>query len=95
MHQPVKVAKFQTDTLPNREHLPHCMIWVHDRATDSEPWAGQYRGIVLEPMAAAFDGPWDLSTKSNPLNARGYPAAIGLEPNAPTKLNCSISVENL
>jgi galactose mutarotase-like enzyme len=79
----------------NRELLPHCMIWVHDRAIDSEPWAGQYRGIGLEPMAAAFDGPWDLSTKSNPLNARGYPTAIGLEPNAPTKLNCSISVENL
>ena len=79
----------------SREHLPHCMIWIHDRGIDSEPWAGQYRGIGLEPMAAAFDGPWDLSTKSNPLNTKGFPTAIRLEPNAPTKLNCSISIEDL
>ena len=79
----------------NREQLPHCMVWIHDRGIDSEPWAGQYRGVGLEPMAAAFDGPWDLSTKSNPLNAKGYTTAIKLEPNAATRLSCSISVEDI
>ena len=79
----------------SREHLPHCMLWIHDRGIAAEPWADQYRGVGLEPMAAAFDGPWSLSAKANPLTARGYPTAIRLEPDAPATLLCSISAEDL
>jgi len=79
----------------DREHLPHCLIWIHDRGIKSEPWSGQYRGLGIEPMAAAFDGPWELSAKPNPLSARGYPTTLRLEPNSPRKLDCSIRVEGI
>jgi hypothetical protein len=79
----------------NREQLPHCMMWMHDRGSDAEPWAGRYRGLGLEPMAAAFDGPWSLSVGPNPLNAAGYATSVLIRPHATAQLTCALAVAEL
>jgi len=76
----------------SRDLLPHCLMWIHDRGLDAKPWNGRYRGLGVEPLAAAFDGSWNLSAGSNPLSAQGYATSIGVEPGEPVVLNCAISV---
>ncbi len=77
----------------DRRHLPHAMLWLHDRATDDMPWNGRYRGLGIEPMAACFDGPWRVSAGDNPLAAAGFPTAVEVDPARDTALWCSLSVE--
>jgi hypothetical protein len=76
----------------SRSLLPHCMVWIHDRGLDSLPWEGRFRGLGLEPMAAAFDGPCELSVGPNPLTALGFPTSLLLSAENPTELYCSLTV---
>lgn len=78
-----------------RTLLPHCMVWIHDRGADLEPWAGRFRGLGLEPVASAFDGPWELSASPNPLSALGFPTAVLLRTESPTRLQCSLWAREL
>lgn len=76
----------------SRPTLPHCMMWIHDRGADGKPWGGRYRGLGLEPLAAAFDGPARFSAAPNPLAAAGFATAVDLTPDAATTLTCALSV---
>jgi hypothetical protein len=76
----------------SRTLLPHCMAWIHDRGLDPHPWEGRFRGLGLEPMASAFDGPWELSVGPNPLNALGFATSLLLPAKRPTELHCSLTV---
>ena len=78
-----------------RDLLPHCLMWVHDRGIDVPPWNGSYRGLGIEPLAAAFDAPWAVSLGENPLAAAGYPTALELSPGLPVELYCELSVAAL
>jgi hypothetical protein len=78
----------------SRDHLPHCMMWVHDRGLDTPPWGGGYRGVGLEPLASAFDGPWLLSAGANPLERRGYRTCLALEPGSPMLLHLDMAVSS-
>jgi hypothetical protein len=77
----------------SREHLPHCLLWLHDRALDEPPWGGRFRGLGLEPMAACFDGPWALSAGDNPLAREGLRTGLDIEPGRAVELWCRLSVE--
>ncbi len=74
----------------SRALLPHCMVWIHDRGSDQEPWSGRFRGLGIEPVASAFDGPWEFSAGSNPLNEMGFATSVLLHPENPTQLHCSL-----
>jgi hypothetical protein len=76
----------------SRTLLPHCMIWIHDRGLDMDPWTGRFRGLGLEPIASAFDGPWELSAGPNPLRDLGFPTSVFLPVESPTELYCSLTV---
>jgi galactose mutarotase-like enzyme len=78
-----------------RDLLPHCLLWIHDRGIDVPPWNGSYRGIGIEPMAAAFDAPWAVSVGDNPLNAAGFPTALEVSLGRPVELYCEMSVATL
>ncbi|KKC32257.1 hypothetical protein [Devosia psychrophila] len=67
-----------------RTLLPSLQIWHTDRGVDVPPWNGQYRGLGLEPIAAAFDLHDDASVGPNPINARGVATSIAIHPDAPT-----------
>lgn len=75
----------------DRTLLPSLQIWHTDRGIEGPPWHGQYRGLGLEPMAAAFDLHDDASTGANPINARGVATAITLGPDAPTTIRHAVS----
>lgn len=77
----------------DREALPHCMLWIHDRGLDGKPWSGRYRGLGVEPLAAAFDGPVSLSAGHNPLAQEGFGTAISLAPGQPTEIGLTLKVE--
>ena len=79
----------------DRSVLPSLMLWISDRALESSPWNGTYRGLGVEPIAAAFDLPGDVSSGPNPLSDRGIPTAIDLHPDRPTVLRYSISAHAL
>jgi hypothetical protein len=76
----------------SRAELPHCMIWQHDRARDEAPWAGRYRGLGVEPIAACFDGPWAFSEGDNPLARAGYATALEVDPARASALWCTFAV---
>jgi hypothetical protein len=98
MHGPVR-AHFRDEAFAlvidwSREHLPHCMLWLHDRALEDPPWCGRFRGLGVEPMAACFDGPWGLSVGDNPLEREGYSTALNVDPSQDIEVWCRLSVES-
>jgi hypothetical protein len=77
----------------SRDALPHCMLWIHDRGLDEKPWNGRYRGLGVEPLAAAFDGPVSLSAGPNPLAGEGFRTALIVAPDHPAELSLALRVE--
>lgn len=75
----------------DRTLLPSLQIWHTDRGVAGPPWNGQYRGLGLEPIAAAFDLHDDASTSRNPINERGIATAISIHAQAPTRIRHSVS----
>ncbi|ESX79406.1 hypothetical protein [Mesorhizobium sp. LSHC414A00] len=63
--------------------LPSCLIWIGDRALQDAPWNGRFRGLGIEPVAAAFDFAEDVSLADNPIARRGIRTAVDISPGAP------------
>lgn len=74
----------------DRSVLPSVLLWLSDRALGGDPWRHRYRGLGVEPVAAAFDLPPAISAGPNPLAAAGVRTAVPLEPGAPLVLLSSI-----
>ena len=79
----------------DRAALPHALVWVHDRAIDTPPWNGAFRGVGIEPCASAFDLPWAVSAGDNPLALAGETTALALDPTRPTDLWLRLHVSDL
>jgi len=78
----------------DRDQLPNCNLWVHDRAHDAAPWRRSFRGVAIEPSATAFDLAHAVSGGDNPLRRQGVRTAIPLEPGVPFVCKIDIRVEN-
>ena len=74
----------------DRRLLPSLQIWHTDRGIEGKPWNGSYRGIGLEPIAAAFDLNNAVSIGSNPINQRGIATAVSISPDRPTVIRHSV-----
>lgn len=75
----------------DRDLLPSLQIWHTDQGIAGAPWHNQYRGLGLEPIAAAFDLHDDVSTGDNPINARGIATALDIDPENPTRITHSVT----
>ncbi|WP_375451809.1 hypothetical protein [uncultured Devosia sp.] len=75
----------------DRTLLPSLQIWHTDRGIAGKPWNNLYRGLGLEPIAAAFDLNDAVSTGPNPINRRGVPTAIAIHPALPTVIGYSVA----
>jgi hypothetical protein len=73
--------------------LPSCVLWVSDRALQDPPWRGAFRGIGVEPAAAAFDLPISIAAEPNPMSVRGIPTALPLDPRRPVVLEYRLAAE--
>jgi hypothetical protein len=78
----------------DRAALPSMLVWISDRALADAPWGERYRGVGLEPLAAAFDLPPTVSIAPNPLSAEGVVTAVALEPGVPRTIGSSIVVSS-
>lgn len=78
----------------DRAILPHVMLWLSDGVIDEEPWRGRYRGLGVEPLAAAFDFADTVSTAPNPLTARGVRTSVNLDPDRPLVVRHSWEVSS-
>lgn len=74
----------------DRSVLPSVLLWISDRALGGDPWQHRYRGLGVEPVAAAFDLPPEVSTGPNPLAAAGVRTAVALRPGEPLVVRSSI-----
>ncbi|TFB47810.1 hypothetical protein [Cryobacterium tagatosivorans] len=63
--------------------LPSAQLWIADRALGTDPWNSRYRGLGIEPIAAAFDLADSISTLPNPINDMGFATSIALVPDEP------------
>lgn len=79
----------------DRGILPSLLLWISDRALQEEPWGGRYRGLGVEPIAAAFDFDDAVSVASNPVSLAGYPTSVELSPTTPVVIRYSIEVGSL
>jgi len=73
--------------------LPHVLLWISDRGIAEPPWDGHYRGFGVEPIAAAFDFPDEVSTSTNPLRVEGARTSVWLDPFSPLVVRHRISVK--
>jgi hypothetical protein len=76
----------------NREILPNCLLWYHDRASDVPPWDRGFRGLGLEPCASAFDFASQTSLNPNPLTRIGERTCVPINPDAATEIKFSVTV---
>jgi hypothetical protein len=67
--------------------LPSVALWLSDRALLGPPWHGAYRGLGVEPVAAAFDLPDEVSTAANPIADSGTRTSVRLDPRHPLTLD--------
>ena len=75
----------------DRAVLPSLLLWISDRALGGDPWDHRYRGLGVEPIAAAFDLPPETSTAANPLSDAGIRTAVGLEPGSPLVVRSTVA----
>jgi hypothetical protein len=66
--------------------LPSAQVWISDLALSADPWNGRYRGLGIEPIAAAFDLADSVSTSPNPINDLGFATSISLVPDQPVTI---------
>ncbi|MBS3648490.1 hypothetical protein KEU06_07595 [Pseudaminobacter sp. 19-2017] len=64
-------------------HLPSCLLWISAQGRRFPPWNGRFRGLGVEPIAAAFDLGPAASAGPNPLSGSGTATTIALSPDAP------------
>ncbi len=82
-------AGFELDW--DRNLLPSLQIWHTDGGIEAPPWNGRFRAIGVEPVIAAFDLGNAVGTQPNPINARGVPTAIALDPERPLTVRHSVA----
>lgn len=79
----------------DRSIVPHVMLWISDRALEEEPWRARYRGLGVEPIAAAFDFPDEVSTAPNPLSSAGFRTSVRVAPESPVTIRYSVEVSSV
>lgn len=79
----------------DRALLPSCQIWISDRALQSFPWRGRFRGLGIEPTASAFDFAHPVSQAATPIGAMGYPTVVRIAAGTPLTIRYRIEAAEL
>jgi galactose mutarotase-like enzyme len=76
--------------------LPNMTLWLEDRCIQDEPWLGRFRGIGVEPSAAAHDlAPLISGDPQNPLARLGETTALHVRAGQTLEIASSIAVDEL
>ncbi len=66
--------------------LPSLLLWISNRGRTYSPWNGRNLCLGVEPVASAFELGCRPSMADNPINARGIPTTVSLEPGTPVEI---------
>ncbi|HEX7908204.1 MAG TPA: hypothetical protein VF534_08965 [Paraburkholderia sp.] len=66
--------------------LPSLLLWVSNRGRSAAPWNNRNLCVGVEPIASAFELGSRASLAANPINQRGEPTAVAVEPGNPVKI---------
>jgi hypothetical protein len=64
--------------------LSSLLLWMSNRGRRYAPWNGRNMCVGVEPMTGLLDLGCNASLAVNPLNIKGYPTALSLDPAKPT-----------
>lgn len=67
----------------DRALLPSVQLWHTDGGIGGVPWNHGFRGLGVEPVAAAFDLGQEVSEAPNPISARGVATTLAVDPAVP------------
>ena len=80
----------------DRDVFPSVQFWISNRGRCQYPWNGQYVGLGVEPVCAAFDlGPEIGCNPDNPIAKDGFPTALRLFRDEPLRTTYSIALEKI
>ena len=79
----------------DRRVIPHLMLWLSDGVLAEEPWNRRYRGLGVEPIAAAFDFDNVVSTHPNPLTDAGHVTSVLVTPGRALHIEYSVEVSSV
>ena len=67
--------------------LPTTVMWVENGGRHESPWLGRNQCIGLEEVCSFLAEGLPAAVEPNPVNKRGIPTAIQLDPDQPTVVN--------
>ena len=80
----------------NLRTLRHTILWISNGGRHYPPWSGRHTAVMgLEDTTSYFHYGLAESAKSNPLNRRGIPTAVRLNPKTPTVVNYIFGVAEI
>ncbi|WP_246217328.1 hypothetical protein [Paraburkholderia panacisoli] len=65
--------------------LPSLLLWISNRGRSYGPWNSHNLCLGVEPVASAFELGCRAALAANPINERGIPTAIALDPGQPVE----------
>ena len=73
--------------------LRHTVFWISNGGRHYAPWSSRHTAVLgLEDVTSYFHLGLAESAKANPLNRRGIPTALQLDPRCPTTVNYIVGV---
>jgi hypothetical protein len=75
----------------DRVLLPSVQLWHTDGGISAPPFSGRYRGLGVEPVAAAFDLGDGTARADNPITRRRVPTTLPIAPDRPVTIAYSMA----
>ncbi|MBB5501976.1 hypothetical protein [Paraburkholderia sp. MM5384-R2] len=66
--------------------LPSLLLWISNRGRSHSPWNSRNLCLGVEPVASAFELGCRAALSVNPINERGVPTAVVIEPGEPVEI---------
>ncbi|WP_341318082.1 hypothetical protein WN982_23575 [Paraburkholderia sp. IMGN_8] len=66
--------------------LPSLLLWISNRGRSYSPWNGRNLCLGVEPIAGAFELGCRAGLAANPINERGTPTAVRINPAQPVEI---------
>lgn len=94
---PVRLAReddgFEVIVDWDRASLPNCLLWFSEGTFALDGSTPPFRGLGIEPTAAAFDLSDAVSVGPNPLSEKGERTSLTISRSEPTRTWCTITVK--
>ncbi|MPW21850.1 hypothetical protein GCT13_34520 [Paraburkholderia sp. CNPSo 3157] len=74
--------------------LPSLLLWISNRGRSYSPWNSRNVCLGVEPVSSAFELGCRAGLAENPINERGVPTALSIEPDRPLEIAYRFEIMN-